>query len=744
MTAVHSPRWYRVADLKPRLSMPMQVRRQPVRGQTWYVLGPPGGGRSVRLNAAAYRLAARFDGQHSVQQLWQAQESPESPESAKGGDHDPPTQDEVIELLTRLREAGLLLFDPRAQAVGDIDRAAPAPAGTAARRHRNSVLAWRLRLADPTRVLDRLAPVHRALFSRPAALVWAVACAALLVLALQHGPTLVAHGRQWLATPRYAALALLLYVPIKLMHELAHGLAVRRWGGTVPAAGVTLVLGLPLPWVDASAASSFARTDQRVLVGAAGMMAELALAAVALPLWLVLGDGWVRDALFVTLFIAAVSTLLFNANPLQRLDGYYIATDALGLPNLAARSRQWWQEQLNRRLLRLPAAEGMVVARGERPWLAAYAPLSWLNGLVITAMAVAWLGTLSFALGLAAALLLGWTMALRPVGSTVDSLRRAARAQRSTARRWHRLAGCAAALAVGVLAVPLPQHTRVQGVVWPGDDAQLRAEEDGFVSAVSIEDGAAVAAGDVLLVLSNPALQTQLARQEARVAALEAELVHALPGGSAAPESSGRRRTEAAAGDGRAGDAQAELTRALAEVARLRERAASLHVRSHAAGRVALPQSADLPGRYLRRGTLVGQVVGGAPLSVRVALPEADAGELQRSQRLVSLRLASSAWQARPAQGLRDGAGAVMTVPSAALSQRHGGPVATDPQDPQDLKTLKPVVLLDVQVSGTEPAMASRLGERAWVRFDAGLSPLGWQVGMGIWRALQRHFNPQF
>ena len=70
MTAVHSARWYRVAGLKPRLSAQLQLRRQRVRGQTWYLLADPVRGRSVRLNAAAYAIAARLDGQHTVQQLW--------------------------------------------------------------------------------------------------------------------------------------------------------------------------------------------------------------------------------------------------------------------------------------------------------------------------------------------------------------------------------------------------------------------------------------------------------------------------------------------------------------------------------------------------------------------------------------------------------------------------------------------------------------------------------------------------
>src|SRR6185295_7043394 len=145
----------------------------------------------------------RLDGRRSVQELW---------DLLLGSGDDPPTQDEIIELLAELREAALVRFDSPA----DAERLLPHLDSVANSQRRNSLLAWRIPLADPSALLDRFAPLGRLLFSRAAAWAWALVAAGLLLLAVEHAPALASHARQWLATPRYAALALLLYVPIKL------------------------------------------------------------------------------------------------------------------------------------------------------------------------------------------------------------------------------------------------------------------------------------------------------------------------------------------------------------------------------------------------------------------------------------------------------------------------------------------------------------------------------------------------
>src|SRR5436853_639151 len=105
-TSVFSSMWYRVEPLKPRLTAAVQVERQVSRRTVWYVLFDPQTGRALRLNAAAYALAARLDGTRTVAEVWNALSATD--------DDAAPTQDEAIEILWRLHARRLLEPDPDA------------------------------------------------------------------------------------------------------------------------------------------------------------------------------------------------------------------------------------------------------------------------------------------------------------------------------------------------------------------------------------------------------------------------------------------------------------------------------------------------------------------------------------------------------------------------------------------------------------------------------------------------------
>ena len=146
----------------------------------------------------------------------------------------------------------------------------------------------------------------------------------------------------------------LVFPVIKLLHELGHAYAAKAGGGEVHEMGMMLLVFMPVPYVDATAAGGFRSKWRRALVGAAGMLVELFIASLCMFVWVLVEPGVMRAVAFNVMLIAGVSTVVFNGNPLLRFDGYYILSDLIEIPNLA-HARQPVLA-LPRRALPLPAA----------------------------------------------------------------------------------------------------------------------------------------------------------------------------------------------------------------------------------------------------------------------------------------------------------------------------------------------------------------------------------------------------
>ncbi len=165
---------------------------------------------------------------------------------------------------------------------------------------------------------------------------------------------------------------------------MAHGLACARYGGRVRQAGVILVLFVPMAYVDVTSSWRFSSTWQRIVVATAGMYVELMVAAVAALIWSVSSPGAVSDLCFNVLFMAAVSTLLFNANPLMRFDGYYMLSDLVGLPNLASLGRTAVTDLARHGLLGVPS-RGLPLTARAHFFVTAYGLAAWCWSLLVAA-----------------------------------------------------------------------------------------------------------------------------------------------------------------------------------------------------------------------------------------------------------------------------------------------------------------------------------------------------------------------
>ena len=439
-------------------------------------------------------------------------------------------------------------------------------------------------------------------------------------------------------------------------------------------------------------------------------------------LWLVLQPGLLRDVAFAVVVVAGLSTLLINGNPLLRFDGYFVATDTLELPNLAQRSTRHWQLAIKRRLLGLQDLRMPSLARGERGWLRAYAPLSFVyRALLLVSLAVL-LADVSALLGLLVLGLALWSCALKPViGAAVYLWGSPELAQ----QRWRAGAVGFGSLALAGLlgfVVPLPHRTHAPALVWLPNEAIVRLASDGFVEQMLVADGQQVSAGTPLLKLSNDPLSVELERVIVDLQRRDVERA------SLFADAAVRRSV-----------VDEEIARLRAERARLQQRVDGLLVRTAVDGRVALDPRLHVAGRFLPQGQVVAHVLPvGAPPLVRVLVQHDDIALVGRRPGPIQVALAHGERGALPAQLESVTPRAAVTLPSAALSEAGGGTIALRPGDSASLTARETFFELDLRLPATAVA---HIGARALVTFDHGHASAAELIGAFVRRAFLRHFE---
>lgn len=711
MESLFSDQWYRVAQRRPRLRANVHVRRHVYRGERWYLLTDEGTDRSFRIDAAAYAFIGRCDGSATAQQLWDGV-------AATLGD-DAPSQGALLRLMVRLQSAGLLHFDRQT----DIASLFPTRRERLVQRGQKlNPLGFRIRLGSPARILHALAPLGPLLF-RPAVFwLWACAVTAAAVIAVLEADALSAHAGKVFGQADRLWLLWLIYPPVKFLHEIAHGLAIRRWHGEVREWGLAMLMLMPVPYVDASSATGFRHRHRRAAVSAAGIMTELLIAAAALAVWLAVQPGPTRDVALAVMLVCSFSTLLVNGNPLLRFDGYFVLTDLLELPNLATRSAQWWRGCLRRHIQCLPSADELVPAPGETAWLIAYQPLSWLYRVVLMAGIVLWLGGIVPWVAFAVGAWFFWLLLLRPLVAALRALSDPHLPESARLRSRALGAALVAALGLGLFATPVPDVTVADGVAWLPDEAHVRNETAGFVAEVVRGEGDAVKAGDLILRLEDDVLAGERTRLAKELDGLRTALFDKL---RADPVT--------------AGQIARRITQAEREFGRLQQQLDGLAVRARKDGILSLPRAADLHGRHLPRGEQIGAILDGSPARVRVVVPDGEATRLH-GLRAITVQLAEARGTALAARIDGQLPGARRHLPAPALGRPAGGRQDVDPSDPQGLASLAAVVWVDLVV----PEWPQRFsGGRAWVRFEHPDRPLAAQ----LWRKLRQlvlgRFEPE-
>lgn len=380
-------------------------------------------------------------------------------------------------------------------------------------------LFFRIPLWHPDRFLSATLPWISPFYRRP-----------FLTLTLLAGVLgLFLAGRQWdtfthtflhFFTLEGAALAGLTLCFTKILHEFGHAYACKHFGARVATMGVAFLVMMPMLYTDTSGSWKLTRRRQRITIGAAGMLTELALAAWATLAWSFLPDGMLRSAAFMLATTTWIMTLAVNLSPLMRFDGYFLLSDALQVPNLQQRGFTMGRWQMREWFFGLGDAPPEVFPRWLQRTLVGYAFTVWIyrlflfTGIAILVyhMAFKLLGMLLFAVEIG-------VFVVMPI---VNELR--AWSQRRKDYRMNRnmmITLTLSALVLLLLLLPWQRSVYAPALLRAEQQSSLYTPLPAMLARIEVKVGQPVQAGQVLFQLSAEPLTHERQQLERQIATLE-------------------------------------------------------------------------------------------------------------------------------------------------------------------------------------------------------------------------------
>ncbi len=609
------------------------------------------------------------------------------------------TAQELQHGLNQLHEQGLLLSEASGQG-GELRERADRRRRSERWQSLLKLLSFRLGSIDATRIVDGLHHRLRWLFSLPMLGIAIALCAYAASILLGHGSEMIARlpSLVELAQPRYWLLWIATIAIVKVLHELAHAVTCKHFGARCHEMGVLLLAMIPCLYCDVTDVWRLPSKWHRMAVSAAGMFVELVVAAVALIAWWHLQPGLLQTWCLSLVMVCSVGTLLVNANPLLRYDGYYILSDLVEVPNLAGRAQSLMPGGLRRWLLAEPRTEDPLLSprRRQGVWIYAISARIYLTLVLLGIFVVllAWtrpyhLENLVYTLGVLT--MLG--MIFSPLAAVWRLLRNPSLRMRLRLPRLAFLALAVSALLTAAFYWPITRSITGSAVFVPAEGQPLYATTAGTLRQ-AVAAGSRVQEGDVLFRLENPQSQLALARQQGEY---EVRQVHF--------QQLGTMRSWDDQSAQKLPTARAALQDASAQLKQLETKAEELLIRAPRDGVVVAPPKIFLTeqdksrlgtwtgspldarnvGCWIEPGTLLATVSNVDRLELLVAIDQADVAEVRPGQ-TVRILLESSPVRVltgQVAQVARRSEKRTTVDPAIATEKYHLVEVDLDAQDAQ-------------------------------------------------------------
>ena len=385
-----------------------------------------------------------------------------------------------------------------------------------------AITVWRLPGINADAWLERWSRPLDVLFSRRAVLFWCGFVVFSAIALLFNFDRLMAQGMSWQMwmQPQSFGLLFVVFIVTRALHELGHAFACKRFGVRCPDIGLLMVLGTPCVYCDVSESWKLKKRSQRAAIAVAGIYVELVVAAIAFWVWCCTRDGTANTVALHVITVCSLSTIVVNANPLMRFDGYYILADWLDQANLRRRADRAGSSALRRWLLGpKPKEPGELEAEKVNEsgyvlfafscWAYRVLLASTIAGILVMIYSrwqLIWVGR-SLAVVVIAA------MVFAPLVGFIGSLVRWTGEYPGAWRPRFRIAIIATLLLAAFFLWPIPGRRSSNGWAQPFRSQGIYTPSDSILAACYVEDGSWVRAGTRLFQLENPELQLQYLRR---------------------------------------------------------------------------------------------------------------------------------------------------------------------------------------------------------------------------------------
>jgi putative peptide zinc metalloprotease protein len=378
-----------------------------------------------------------------------------------------------------------------------------------------------------------------------------------------------------------------------------------------------LVYTTPAFFVDSVEVWVFGTRMNRIYTVLAGFWFELMICAVATFVWWATPAGsGAHDFAYKVILVGGIMPVVFNMNPLTKLDGYLCLCEIIRIQNLKEKANAFLSAWVRRHVFRMPVTVPALPAR-RAIFFSAFAVLSGFYSYLM----LMFLSRLTYKIMVHYtpewAFLVATLVALRIFKSRIQTFLAFCRdlyvsKKAFMTANWKTLSA-AGAVAVVLLFVPMfREEANAPFVIEPSERAVLRADAPGLVQTVFVREGDSVKAGERVAGMRSLAVDSSMARAGSGFRTADA------------------RATEAQLRNADYGAVEPERRRWSRELSIAADRRRQLDLISPIAGTVVTPHLDDLPATWVDAGTTIAEVQNLSTVHARVFIAEPDMRVLTR------------------------------------------------------------------------------------------------------------------